>query len=186
MPPGETSRQDLPGRAVTFHREAEAPVPFRQPAVATRRPGERNRGRIRQAGGAWTRPGKENAGSAETLAFQGRQARICPRLRDPKPLIRPRFARPPSPTRGEGGVLHGRSTTPMSGSLPRPLWERIGSPGKAEPSRWANLVRGAERTAAFGIVCRCRTTAPQKSAGLPADCAARACATFNDGNGACR
>ena len=27
-------------------------------------------------------------------------------------------------------------------SLPRPLWERIGSPGEAEPNRGANLVRG--------------------------------------------
>jgi hypothetical protein len=41
-------------------RATEAPVPSRQTAVATERPGERDRGRIREAGRAWIKGGKEN------------------------------------------------------------------------------------------------------------------------------
>src|SRR5690606_1107059 len=79
----------------------------------------------------------------------GKGTQVYSRPVRPIPLNRPSFARPPSPTRGEGGRGNAAPANlrywNWRGYLCSPFlapWERIGSPGEAKPNRRANLVRG--------------------------------------------
>jgi hypothetical protein len=117
VPPGKTFGQNLPGRTVTFHREAEAPVPFRQPAVATRRPGERNwRGLCGKSGRRGERGAKKNAERPEIGGFcEIWGANLSTLALRPTPLIRRLFPERASTFggdtfshKGRRGVLHGR------------------------------------------------------------------------------
>jgi hypothetical protein len=107
------------------------------------------RSRMRKRGDRETCMVKPRGGNArvngETCLMKNCQLDPSPSAPRPSPLAHAGLLS--SPTRGE--VDSGHRTVPQAnagacGTLPLPLWERIGSPQEPKAIGWTNLVRGFE------------------------------------------